>query len=124
MVTTNNKQQTTTTKQNDRQLAPLCRSSQHNSLWNSAMNSETQKLVEENRQALKLLKTAPYSGRFPNQRQDNYCWAAYVQHFKCAKEKDESDPECQKYKFYYQELCPTSWVLATQTDSNFSFFFC
>jgi cytochrome c oxidase subunit 6b len=71
---------------------------------------EQQRAVKENLEALKLLKTAPYNPRFPNQRQDNYCWASYVQYFKCVKEKDETDPECKKYRFYYLEMCPSSWI--------------
>jgi cytochrome c oxidase subunit 6b len=75
------------------------------------MSDDPQSIVQETIKFLKHFKTAPYNSRFPNQNQTNYCWASYVQYFKCAKEKDEEDPECKKYKFYYIEMCPKGWVM-------------
>jgi len=81
------------------------------------MEPENTGSVVENSKVAKSLKTAPFTGRFPNQRQEKYCWAAYVQFNKCAVSKSEDDEECVRYKHYFRSLCPNEWV-----NNNFLFY--
>lgn len=76
----------------------------------STMDPENSGSVSENSKVARSLKTAPFTGRFPNQRQEKYCWAAYVQFNKCSAAKSEDDEECVRYKHYFRSLCPNEWV--------------
>lgn len=55
-------------------------------------------------------KNAPYSGKFPQANQTNYCWAAYVQHKICVLKKGEDDKDCMINKAMFHTLCPSAWV--------------
>eukprot|EP01127_Copromyxa_protea_P014241 TRINITY_DN3927_c0_g1_i1.p2 TRINITY_DN3927_c0_g1~~TRINITY_DN3927_c0_g1_i1.p2 ORF type:complete len:100 (+),score=20.76 TRINITY_DN3927_c0_g1_i1:34-333(+) len=55
-------------------------------------------------------KNAPYSSKFPQANQTNYCWAAYVQHKICVAKKGEDDKDCMLNKAMYTTLCPSSWI--------------
>merc|ERR1712137_711789 len=74
------------------------------------MDPENSGSVTENSKVARSLKTAPFTGRFPNQRQEKYCWAAYVQFNKCSAAKSEDDEECLRYKHYFRSLCPNEWI--------------
>lgn len=87
------------------------------------MDTENTGSVSENSKVAKTLKTAPFTGRFPNQRQEKYCWAAYVQFNKCAASKSEEDEECARYKHYFRSLCPNEWVNNNFGFMNLQYFF-
>jgi cytochrome c oxidase subunit 6b len=70
----------------------------------------------------KKFKTAPYDPRFPNYNQGSphgwrvclwaakRCWVNYVDFYKCAAAKGDSDPVCATFQFAFQEICPPNFV--------------
>lgn len=56
------------------------------------------------------LRTAPRDRRFPTTNQTKHCWARYLEFHACSKVKGKDDPECAKFKRYYNSLCPLEWV--------------
>lgn len=56
------------------------------------------------------LKTAPPDRRFPTTNQTKHCWARYLEFHACAKVKGADDPECEKFKRWYNSMCPIEWV--------------
>lgn len=71
------------------------------------------------------LRTAPRDRRFPTTNQTKHCWARYLEFHACAKVKGEDDPECEKFKRWYNSLCPIEWVCCLIYQSLYLIpFFC
>lgn len=56
------------------------------------------------------IRTAPRDKRFPSVNQTRHCWSRYLEFHACAKQKGEDDPECEKFKRWYNSICPVEWV--------------
>jgi cytochrome c oxidase subunit 6b len=56
------------------------------------------------------VRTAPRDKRFPTTNQTKHCWARYLEFHACSKVKGDDDPECEKFKRWYNSLCPVEWV--------------
>lgn len=58
-----------------------------------------------------IFKNAPYSPKFPQTNQTNYCWYAYIQHKVCLKKNDDENAiECLQARSLYRNLCPNQWI--------------
>lgn len=85
--------------------------SHHNSLHHNIHHSKKNRFAETNMSEVTIeLRTAPRDRRFPTQNQTKHCWARYLEFHSCAKKKGEDDPECEKFKRWYNALCPLEWV--------------
>ena len=72
-------------------------------------NNDQEEEEEEEKKYI-VLHTAPIDPRFSGTNAARYCYVAYNEYHKCAKEKGEDNKECQAKARTYRSICPDEWI--------------
>ncbi|KAG7671187.1 hypothetical protein Ndes2526B_g02351 [Nannochloris sp. 'desiccata'] len=71
---------------------------------------EIEETEDEKEKKTIVLHTAPIDPRFPGANASRYCYVAYNEYYKCAKERGENNSECKAKARTYRSICPSEWL--------------